>query len=260
MGGGELEGRRVLITGAAGGLGRAVAKSVTEAGASVALCDLPSDGLEETLVSLGAGSAPAVTIGADISDQDACKAAVAATVQQLGGIDGLVACAGIMQTKPLLDLTADEWRRVIDVNLNGAFFCLQAAAKAMAASGGAIVLFSSVAGRSGRAMAAHYAASKTAILSLTKSAALALGPSVRVNAVCPGVFLTPMWDAIIAERTALFGGDAGREYLQDVCAHAPLARTGEPPELAAVVKFLLSDASSYVTGQALNVDGGLEMD
>jgi NAD(P)-dependent dehydrogenase (short-subunit alcohol dehydrogenase family) len=127
-------------------------------------------------------------------------------------------------------------------------------------SGGSIVTLASVAARSGRPDAAHYAASKSALLSLTKSAAMAYAPTVRVNAVCPGIFLTPMWEAILADREAEFGAGAGQAYLDEVLSRVPLKRVGVAVELANVVVFLLSDLSAYITGQAVNVDGGLEMD
>jgi NAD(P)-dependent dehydrogenase (short-subunit alcohol dehydrogenase family) len=182
-------------------------------------------------------------------------------VAEFGAIDGLVACAGIVHIKPLLELTQDEWLRMIDVNLNGMFFSLQAAgAKMVNDRGGSIVLFSSVAGRSGRSLAAHYAAAKTGVLSLTKSAAAAFAPTVRVNAICPGVVLTDMWERNLEERAALDGEDAAREFLEKTLAASPLGRPGEPSEIASAAMFLLSNASSFITGQALNVDGGLEMD
>jgi NAD(P)-dependent dehydrogenase (short-subunit alcohol dehydrogenase family) len=165
-----------------------------------------------------------------------------------------------MQTKPMGELTAEDWRRIVDVNLTGVFHVTQAAANHMAAEGGSIVTLASVAARSGRPNAAHYAATKSALLSLTKSAAMAYAPHVRVNAVCPGVFLTPMWESILADRDTEFGPGAGQAYLKQVLTNVPLGRAGALAELANVVAFLISDLSSYVTGQAVNVDGGLEMD
>jgi NAD(P)-dependent dehydrogenase (short-subunit alcohol dehydrogenase family) len=256
-----LEGRAVLITGAAGGLGSAVARAAAEAGATVTLCDLPGDRLAAAAETLADTGASIIAVGANLTSRAACEEAVSRSAAEAGALDALVACAGIVQTKALLDLSEDDWRQMIETNLNGMFFCVQAAGAHMVeAGGGSMVLFSSVAGRSGRPHAAHYAAAKTAVLSLTKSAAAALAPTVRVNAVCPGVFLTDMWDRILEERTAMFGEEAARGYLERTLAAAPLGRPGEPSEIAAAVRFLLSDAASYITGQALNVDGGLEMD
>ncbi|GAA3094251.1 SDR family oxidoreductase [Nonomuraea salmonea] len=178
----DLTGRTALVTGGAGGLGFACARALADAGADVVLSDLESPRLSRAAAELGAAARPA-----DLTD----RAQAAALVDGLDRLDVLVNCAGIMRTTPLLDIEPGEWLRVVDVNLNATFWLTQAAGRRMAGQGaGSIVTLASVAARSGRPNAAHYSASKTALLSLTRSAAEALAP-VRVNAVCPGVVLTP---------------------------------------------------------------------
>ena len=254
----DLSDRVVIVTGAAGGLGSACVRRFSEAGATVVLVDLDGAALgavEETT------DGPTWVRPANLALRDECRDLVGDVMERFGRVDSLIACAGVMQTQPFLKLSEADWRRVIDINLTGTFFLVQAAAEQMVASGGgSIVLFASVAARSGRPFGAHYAASKTALLSLTKSAALALAPTVRVNAVCPGIVLTSMWDGIMTDHDKLFGTGAGDAYRERVESSAPLGRSAEPTEIANATLFLASDLASYVTGQALNVDGGLEMD
>lgn len=254
----DLTDRVVIVTGAAGGLGSACARRFMDAGARVALVDLNASALETFVNDAGERSK---AWAVDLSDRSECRLLVEEVMGEFGRIDVLIACAGVMQTKPFLDLSETDWRNVVDVNLTGTFFLVQAVAEQMlAAGGGSIVIYSSVAGRSGRPLAPHYAASKAGLLSLTKSAALAFAPSVRVNAICPGVVITSMWEAIMADRDALFGEGAGEEYRQQVETSAPLGRSADPTEIANAALFLASDLASYITGQALNVDGGIEMD
>jgi len=257
----DLSHRVVLVTGAAGGLGLAVAEALAAAGATPVLSDLKGERLEATVKSLQSLGGTVFAVPADLSDAEQAAGLPAAAAEIAGRLDGAVNAAGLMQTLPMSALSHEDWTRVIGVNLTGSFHVLQAAGNYLAAhDGGSVVTVASVAARSGRPNAAHYAASKTALLSLTKSAAMAYAPLVRFNAVCPGIFLTSMWQSIIADRDREFGEGAGQEYLDRVISQVPLGRVGDAAELASVVLFLLSDLSSYVTGQAFNVDGGLEMD
>ena len=262
---GSFRDKVILITGGAGGLGKGVASALLSNGAQVALCDLSSEGLDVAVAELDAGDR-VHQIRANLADEKEAQGVADQVLEKAGRLDGLVSCAGIIQTIPFGALSALDWNRVISVNLNGTFHVLRTVANHLqhkAQDGGtvgSIVLFSSAAGRSGRANNAHYAASKAAVISLTKSAALAYSPDVRINAVCPGVFLTPMWDAIMSQRDAEFGPGAGKRHMDATIATIPLRRSGNVEELASVVTFLLSDEASYVTGQTINVDGGLEMD
>jgi NAD(P)-dependent dehydrogenase (short-subunit alcohol dehydrogenase family) len=191
-----------------------------------------------------------------------------------GRIDILVNNAGRTQTKAMLDLTPAEWDAIMAVNQRGLFFCLQQVARQMVAqvpaevraagraprSYGKIVNCSSVSGRSGRPYSTHYAAAKAAVINLTRSAALALAPyNINVNAVAPGLVPTRMWQQIDAERGQLFGSAPG-EAIANFIESVPLKRAATPADIAGAVAFLCSADADYITGQTLNVDGGLEMD
>ena len=253
MTGGTLDDRVVLVTGAASGLGLASSRLAHQRGAKLVLADINVDALEPIAAELGA-----LAIACDVSDPTDSARAVEATVSHHGRIDGLVNAAGVMQTSPYLEIDEAQYDRIVSVNLKGAFFLAQAAARRMTAGGGSIVLFSSTAGRAGRPLASHYAAAKAGILNLVKSTAVALGPNnVRVNAVCPGLIETPMIAHIRDERSRLQSVTAA-----DVQARwessIPLQRLGTPEDVAEVIAFLLSEASRYITGEQIGVVGGTD--
>jgi NAD(P)-dependent dehydrogenase (short-subunit alcohol dehydrogenase family) len=196
-------------------------------------------------------------------------------IDEFGRVDILVNNAGRVQTKYMLDLTPEDWDRIVDTNQRGLFFCLQIVARQMVAqipqevrtadraphSFGKIVNFASVAGRSGRPYSTHYAATKAAVISITKSAALALARyNINVNAVAPGLVPTPMWVQIDNERGEIFGSNPGEAMHNFIEQYIPLKRAATAEDLASAVTFFCSPDSDYITGQCLNVDGGVEMD
>ena len=249
-----LRGKSVLVTGAASGLGAACARLASARGAELYLVDREAAALADVANDL---DAPYEVI--DLADVDQVPRVVARCVEAHGGIDGLISAAGVMQTQRVLDITPEDFDRIFSVNARAAFFVMQAAAREMSTrGGGSIVNFSSTAGRVGRPLASHYAATKAAVISFTRSAAVALAPDgVRVNAVVPGLIETPMVARIRAERSDLL--DTTPEEVQGGWgALIPLGRTGRPEEVAELVVYLLSDAAGYITGESIGVSGGTD--
>ncbi|PID55846.1 hypothetical protein CSB45_14140 [candidate division KSB3 bacterium] len=270
----QMQGKVALITGAGQGIGRGTALRFAQEGAAVLIADIKMQEAEQTAEEIrrlgGRALAHQVNLGHVAEIQPMIDQAVA----EFGRLDILVNSAGIVQSKSFLDITEAEWDRVLDINLKGLFFCIQAAARQMIAqvpdnvkadgkadrSYGKIVNLSSISGRRGRSYQAHYAASKTAIISLTQSAALAFTPyGINVNAIAPSVVLTPMWQQNIQDKSQAFGVDAKKES-DAFIERIPLKRPGTADEMAAAIAFLCSADADYITGQTLNVDGGFEMD
>jgi len=244
-----LGGRVVVITGAAQGIGAACARRLVGDGASVALWDM-ADGPGQALADeLAAGGAQALYQHCNVAVKAEVDAALAATLARFGRIDGLVNNAGIFKAAPFLDITEADWDAVLDVNLKGSFLVGQAVARELVKAGrGAIVNMSSVNGTLTIPTIASYNASKGAINQLTRVMALSLADQgVRVNAVAPGTIATEL------ARSAVLTSDEAKNR---ILSRTPMKRLGEPEEIADVVAFLLSDASSYVTGEIVVVDGG----
>lgn len=252
----------VLITGAAGGIGSAIARTLAASGFPVALGDMGVEQCRALVAELEASGGRACAVALDVTDQASVEAALDAAELALEPVALVVTCAGVIRKAPFLELTVEGWERTIGINLRGTWLVLQRAARRMVAANrqGAFVAISSVAGRSGRAAAVDYAASKSGVISVVRSAALALAPhGIRVNAVCPGVVDTAMTDAIHEQAARELGID--REgSLARMVAGIPIGRIESPEEVADAVAFLLSQRARYITGQALNVDRGIEMD
>lgn len=241
--------RVALVTGAARGIGYAVARRLAHTGAAVLLADLDAEGVAQAAETLAADGCLVLGQQVDVSDPAQVRAMVARALERWGRVDILVNNAGICPITPFEQLSLDEWNRVLAVNLTGAFLCSQAVVPAMRAQGrGKIINIASSAGQmGGLAVGAHYSASKAGLLGLTKSLARILAPHIQVNAVAPGTTETDMtrgWD----QRT-----------LERLTAQVPAGRLGQPEDVAAAVAFLASADADYITGQTLSVNGGLLM-
>ncbi len=256
-----LHGRTALVTGAGQGIGKAVALRIAREGANLLVADLNPETARSTAEEITGLGRRAIGLPVDVSDLAQLEAMVGTAVACFGRIDILVSCAGVVQVKRMLDISEPDWDRIFSVNAKGLFFTLQTVAKQMIrqGSGGVIVNMASAAARGPRPVYSHYAASKAAVLSLTWSAAAVLAPhGIRVNALCPGIVETPMWDQIDQEAAAVFGVAVG-EFRRDRAGQIPLGRLETAEDVANAVAFLVSDEAGYITGQAINVDGGINM-
>jgi meso-butanediol dehydrogenase/(S,S)-butanediol dehydrogenase/diacetyl reductase len=261
MADGKLAGKVAIVTGAARGIGRAIALRLAEDGAAVAVADLNREGAHGVAGEIEAAGGKAVAVPVDVADPDSTTELVAATVERLGRLDVMVANAGIIQVKPLLDLTADDWDRTFAVNVRGVFLSFQAAARQMIAQGGGgrLLATASIAAKMGSPFQSHYQASKSAVVGLVRSAAWELGKhGITVNCYCPGVVDTDMWRYIDVERGKLLGRAPG-ELLAEMATRSPLGRVEVPDDVAPLVSFLASEDSRFITGQAINVCGGMVM-
>lgn len=236
-----LEGRRVLITGAGSGIGKATAELFAEEGAKVALLDINKDSVAY------AGDLGGIAVSADVRDEQGVTIAMGAAAEALGGLDGFVNAAGIGMNTDLEDLDMELWRRVIDINLTGTYVVCRAALPYLRAAGeGTIVnVASGAATRNGKGRSA-YIASKAGVIAFTRGIASELAPAIRVNAILPGAVETPLLQGMMANQEA-------REALESRYA---MGRVGQPIEIANAILFMTSKQSSFMTGSPMIVDGG----
>jgi len=256
---GQLDGRHVLITGAGGGIGLAIAEACLAAGARCTLVDRPaspSDGIARLQQQ---HAATPRYVQADVSDTASVAAMLDVACAAHGPVHTLVNNAALFDMAPLLESDEASFDRLFAVNVRGMFFVMQRVLRHMVdagVEGGSIINMASQAGRRGEALVSHYCATKAAVISYTQSAALAMAPhGIRVNAISPGVVDTPMWnqvDSLFARYEGLPPGEKKRRVGLEV----PLGRMGRPDEIADVAVFLASAQARYVTAQTINVDGG----
>jgi len=241
--------RIALVTGASRGIGRACALELAKAGAKVALAARQEEKLEEVAAEIRAAGGEAFVVSIDLASQDSIKAGVSRVAKEFGRIDILVNNAGMTKDGLALRMRADDWNLVLQTNLTGAFFCIQQVISPMMRERwGRIVNISSVVGEAGNAGQANYVASKAGLIGLTKSLAQELGSrNITVNAVAPGFIDTDM-TAVLKD-----------EHKVKIVESIPLGRMGTAPDVAAAVRFLCSDEAGYITGNVIDVNGGMYM-
>jgi NAD(P)-dependent dehydrogenase (short-subunit alcohol dehydrogenase family) len=246
-------GRVAVVTGGASGIGLAIVRRLAADGASVALLDLEAGAAEEAAAELRGKGLRVIGLAADVSDRAAVEKALEAARGELGPVEIMVTSAGLSLNAPFVDITVEDWERVLAVNLTGTFHCLQLAVPDMIAGGwGRIVTISSSSAQSGSRTQAHYSASKGGVVVLTKTLALELGQyGITVNTIPPRAVITPMFLAAPFAQ-----GPEGEERVRQLAERSPVRRLGVPEDIAATAAFLCSDDAGYITGQVIGVNGG----
>jgi NAD(P)-dependent dehydrogenase (short-subunit alcohol dehydrogenase family) len=253
----EFRGRTALVTGAASGIGAETARRLAEGGARIVGVDRNGKTLRTRVAALPVHDPPHVVMEKDLRSADAARQVVPEAMAACGSLDIVVNAAGVCYFTPLGEISDDEYDEVMNVNVRALFLISVAAAEAMdPTKGGRIINLGSNAGRKGRPLSAHYAASKAAVKNISESLALAYGgKKVAVNTVCPGPTVTPMWDGNF-QGLARITGKPAQEFWELWSRQTPLGRVGTTEDVANLICFLASDSASFITGQEINVCGG----
>ena len=267
----DLSGRVAMVTGGGRGIGRGVSLALAEQGADIAVADLIADNATQVAAEVEQIGCRAAAVQTDVTDRSSVQAAVAASLERLGRIDILVNNAGIIGARGLWERDSpsdDDWNETFQVNVRGIVIVTEAVQGHMIEHGsGRIINIASIAGRQGSPEIPHYSTSKAAVISWTQSSAHQLAlHGITVNAICPGLLWTPMWQAIAQRRSRLGSSQAdvegleGRELFErTVEAMTPMRREQTPQDIGKLAAFLASDDAKNITGQAINVDGGIRM-
>ena len=256
--GSDIAGKAAIVTGAATGIGRAIACALAEHGARVLVADLDMRAARTVAAELGDAN---LTVQMDVRRRESVEAGFAEAERLLGGLDILVANAGVSTMRRAVDLSDEDWDYNFDVNARGVFLTNQCAARSLLRTGrkGAICNTASLAAKVGAPLLAHYSASKFAVLGWTQALARELAPhGIRVNAVCPGFVRTGMQEREVVWESDL-RGISPQQVVAEYVAQTPLGRLEDPEDIAGLVVFLLSDGARFMTGQGINVTGGVHM-
>jgi meso-butanediol dehydrogenase/(S,S)-butanediol dehydrogenase/diacetyl reductase len=257
---GLVSNKVVIVTGAARGIGAGIASDLAEKGAHVVIADLNADAAQQTASKISSAGGSAIAVAVDVSSRKSVQAMIEETISRFGRLDVMFNNAGISQTCPFLDVAEEDFNRIMKINGLGVLIGTQEAAKQMIAQGhgGKIVNTASIAGKQGYPLFAHYCASKFAVVAITQAAARALAEhKITVNCFAPGVVKTELWEQLDREFMQHGLTEKPEQALNEFSQAILLGRVSSPKDIAGVTTFLASDASDYITGQTVMVDGGM---